>query len=185
MKREISLMNFFLLLICIVLTFITISFNSDIRELKKEKEILNQNLLEEQEMKLVSELTEKFINKSSVGEHGELLTGSSKKDFLAAVELHRGDSDNHGASTMENASINNIFSFRKGPGEARSYAIYQVTYKNNPNSDSPITKNIISLSLIADWKKTKEGYKVENYKIDVLKDSLDEYLLKLSEEEGE
>lgn len=181
-NKKISLLSFGLILVILALSFFTSSLYSGKQDLEKKVSSLKSELEQEQEMKKVSELTREFIEKSSEAKHGDLLTGQAKKDFEKALEEHGAKWDYHGGSVLENVEVRNVFAIRTGDNKARSYAIYQVAYANNPNSDEITTQRLLNLTLIAEWDKTKKGYKVEEYKIEVLKDSLDDYMNQLSKE---
>jgi hypothetical protein len=181
-NKKISLLSFVLFLMILILSFFTSSLLSNQQELEEEILSLKSELEQEQDMEKVSELTKEFIEKSSEAKHGDLLTGQAKKDFKEALEKHGAKWDYHGGSVLENMEVRNVFAIRTGDNKARSYAIYQVAYANNPDSDEITTQRILNLTLIAEWDKTKNGYKVEEYKIELLKDSLDEYMNQLSKE---
>ncbi|MBU8732520.1 hypothetical protein KM915_20950 [Cytobacillus oceanisediminis] len=181
MKINISIGNFILACICLCLIFLAFSFQSDKNELKTEINELKKQIKQEQEAEKVYDKTIEFIEKSSVAKHKSLLTGKALEEFKKAVKEKGHDDDhNHPSNVLDKVEVQNVFTVMESNKQVKSYAIYRVFYNNNPSTDMINTQRILTLTMISYWKNTKDGYKVFDYKIDVLQDSLDEYLKEIS-----
>ncbi|MEB6550210.1 hypothetical protein MXL46_14030 [Heyndrickxia sporothermodurans] len=183
-KKQISftvLILLFTILILLIALFKTYSY---IDTYKDEINSLKEEVKSEKELQNVYKLTHDFIEKSSVGQHGDLLTGAAKENYIEALKSkgiseHKHDEeDGH----LDDYDLINTYVHENEDNTATSYAIYKVYYSNNPNSDSINSKRILVLSLTANWEKTNDGYKVFDYKIDLLEDSLDKDLQKMYQE---
>ena len=183
MKKKISYSTFFYWAIIFCLILITLKTISHVNEYKSEIKQLENVIKEEKEIDSIKSLTEEFIEKSSVGQHGELLTGSAREEYEIALKNEGLEEHEHleEEGHLEKYDLINTFSESIDEKTARSYAIYKAYYGNNPNSNSITTQRVLFLSLTADWMKTEDGFKVYNYKIDLLQDSLDEQLKEMSE----
>nr|WP_173026416.1 hypothetical protein [Aeromonas sp. Ne-1]AKO69701.1 hypothetical protein [Aeromonas sp. Ne-1] len=168
--------------------FVTmLQIKSSSNDYKNQINDLEKELQGQREVENVVALTKEFIEKSSVGQQKDLLTGSAKEMYEKALANKGISEDEHleNESSLEDVNIINVFSERNENNSITSYAMYQSIYEMNPNSDTEVSQRIVSFSLTATWDKTKDGYKVSDYKIDLLKDSLDDYLLKeMSENNG-
>ncbi len=175
MKKQISFVNIVLIFISLVFFIFWINANDEKSELAQANKELKIDLISEKEVSKIYDLTETFIKKSSIGKHGSLLTGFAKDEYKKALEVSHDHTD-YESDVLDSVEIINVSAIKEGTDKAKSYAIYKVSYNNNPNSDAVTTQRIIYLTLIAKWEKINKGYKVYEYKIDLLKDSLDEYL---------
>lgn len=177
--KKITFTNIILSMLILFISTLYISSFSDKKELEKEIATLESDLKKEKQVATIYDRTNEFIQSSSEAEHGNLLTGQAKKEFQKALEEHGKEEDNHYKNTIDHVEIINIFALKTNENEYKSYAVYRVFYNNNPDTNEITTQRIVDLTLIADWEKENGEFKVFKYKIDILKDSIDEYLKEL------
>lgn len=175
-QKQITVTNFILGILCMITIFFAIHIDSGKDELKNEIAQLNKELEEEKESSTIYDKTIEFIKLSSEAKHESLLTGKAKEEYELALEQEGKEDHHHSHNTLDKYEIDNIYVVKTDKDKANSYAIFRLYYKNNSNSDSITTQRILTLSLITSWEKTEDGYKVNDYKINLLQDSLDEYL---------
>lgn len=176
---KISFTNFVLGLIIFILVVISSSVYRGQKDLKDEIVRLENELKEAHEINEIYENTRTFLKLSSEGKHGEFLTGKAKEEYEKALEQEGfgvWEGNHTQESDVKNVEILHISAEKVSDSEAKSNVVYRVFQSNNPYVDNITTQRILTLVLIADWVETKDGYKVYNYKINLLEDSLDEYL---------
>lgn len=178
--KKITFSNLILVLLLAVVSSFYISSFSDISDLNEEIESLKIELEEEKEVSVIHERTEEFIEKASVAEHADLLTGQAKESLEKAREEHGVHWHGDNQDTLNRLDIKNISVVKTKEDGIKSYAIYQAYYNNNPETDDIKTQRILTISMIANWEKDKDQYKVFEYTIDLLQDSNDEFLKDLS-----
>lgn len=175
--KKLSLLNVILAIVIVVLLGTSISLYSDKAQLYKENSRLEIALKDEKETGDITKLTKDFIEKSSVGKQGDMLIGEAKKRFDQEVNKKGIDSEDYGQQLLKKVYIINVFSVKKGKDKATSYAIYSLSYKFSPTQKDDVgQERIVYLCMKANWQEVKGKYKVYNYKIELLKDSLDDYL---------
>lgn len=178
---KISLSNVILIAILLLISFLYYSSFSEKRDLKTEITQLKNELKKEKETSNLYELTKTFIQKSSEAKHGDMLTGQAKQDYQQAIQNKEVNTDQE-HNTVDHVDIQNVFVVKTKDEEIKSFAIYRVFYNNNPSSHDITTQRILDLTLIANWKKEKNQFKVSNYEINLLQDSNDKYLKELNKE---
>lgn len=180
LKKELTFTNIILIFVALIFFIIAYSQFTSKSELNKEVESLNEKLEKEKEYNNLYNLTKQFIELSNEGEHYTLLTGEAKSSYERALEQLGKEEHYHVRRTVDNVEVLNVYAVKTGDSEGESFAIYRVYYGNNPEVETPITKQqILTMTLQAKWIKEEEGYKVYSYKIDLLQDSLDEYMRNL------
>ncbi|WP_430510711.1 hypothetical protein [Gottfriedia solisilvae] len=175
-KNKLSGTNFLLCLVSVLLALGLFNSYSNNKELKKKLHKEKVKLAQEKEVSVIYDLTQVFLEKSSFAKQGELLTGEAKKQYDAArdEDVH----EDEGTELVEEVKADHVFAVKTSGNKAKSYAIYKVVYKNGNSlvdKNSPDSR-IVYFTLNADWKKVKDTYKVNHYEINLLKDSMDQYL---------
>jgi len=171
-----------LLIINLVLVIVCVNLYSNTNELKNNIKTLEKELEQEREISKIYSLTDEFIHSSSTASHEDLLTGAAKERFEEAKK-ERGDHEGHThQQVLDHVEIIHISAVKTSSTTAKSHAIYKLFYNYNPETDDIATQRILYITLIAEWEKTKNGFKVNDYKINLLKDSIDEYLKELSKD---
>lgn len=180
--KKITFSNLMLVLLLAVISSLYITSFSDIKALKNENEELKKKLKEEKEVSVIYERTIEFIEKASVAEHGDFLTGEAKENLENAKAEHGDDYHDDIQNTLDRLDIKNVSVVKTKDDGIKSYAIYQAFYNNNPKTDDITTQRILTMSVVANWKKENGQFKVFNYTVDLLQDSADEFLKDLSSE---
>lgn len=183
-NKEITFTNIILIFVCLILFIIAFTQYTSKGELKTEIETLEKELKSEKEYNLIYEKTKQFINMSSEADHYKMLTGEAKQSYEKALDEEGKDEHNHGERTVDKIEIQNVYATKTDNDKGESYAIYRVFYGNNPDVVTPIgNQRILTLTLHTKWTKEDDEYKVYSYKIDLLKDNLDDHLKELANEE--
>lgn len=173
------------LILTIVIAF-AFNFYNKQAELKDEINSLQKDLENERDYNKLYDNTKKFIDLASNGEHLSMLSGKAKNEMESFLE-EKGVNNHHHESLVENIELLNVFATKTEKDKGESYAMYRVYFEN---TNAPVEfQEIQTLSLHAKWEKVDSEYKVYDYKIHLLKDTLDEYIKeqieKGSEENGE
>jgi hypothetical protein len=184
--KNITLVNLILILSLVFISSLFLSSFSEKKELKSEIYHLKKELEDEKKTSVIYEKTKIFLEKLSSADHGDMLTGIAKETFEEAKKEHSKDLDHHGVSALDHIEVRNIFIAKMKDDNYKAFAIYRVYYNKNLQASDIKTQRIFDLTLIADWKKSKSTYKVFDYKMDILRDSLDQHLKEMAnQKEGE
>lgn len=178
--KKITFSNLMLVLLLAVISSLYITSFSDIKDLKNENDELEKKLKEEKQVSVLYERTKEFIEKASVAEHEDFLTGEAKENLENAKAEHGDDYHDDSHNTLDRLNFINVSVVKTKNDGIKSYVIYQAFYNNNPETDDITTQRILTMSVVTDWKKENGQYKVFNYTVDLLQDSADEFLKDLS-----
>lgn len=185
MKAKLSLHHVLLylaLMLCLVIIFQQFTKNND---LKKENHSLNVNLEKSKETSLITALTKQFIEKTTTGDQKSMLSPEATAKLEQDIK-NQGQSTEGSDNLLENVEVLNCFAKKISDNTAISYGIYKLNYKYNENQPSSSgIKRYIILTVIIDWQKIKDTYKVQTYHISLLKDSLDDYLKNIQQGSGQ
>ncbi|MEN0645525.1 hypothetical protein MKY91_20380 [Alkalicoccobacillus gibsonii] len=146
---------------------------SDIKYLESELEESQALLEAEKETGVLRVTMEKFIG-SSGETMRDFLTGQALLEF-DSVELMADpeDLDNDTYSIADNLTVINISANKTAIDKGEAFAIYEIEYYvETPEGDYEFYNLLMSMK--AEFVKTSEGYKVNNYSLDLLKDTVDD-----------
>lgn len=185
-RIKFSITNLILIFVSLILFIITVTQISAKNDLIVELESKEMELKLEKEHKKLYDITTEFIKDSSKGEHYQYLTGKAKKSFENQLEQSGKEPHDHyhGETLVDSIDINNIYAVKTDKEYGESFSIYKVTYGNSTEYDTPTNmQQILTFTLQAKFQKVDGEYKVYSYKIDLLKDSLDEYIQEVGDKD--
>lgn len=178
--KKVTLLTFFLIIAVIALGVLVFNQWDKNSELITEIDRLKNHLELEQEDSLLYDETLKFINLLNHGKHASMVTGDLKEELEA--QLEEDPKENHGMNLVEKTEINNVYAVKTGSDTGESYGIFRVYYGMDSSVETPITQQqILSLTIHLKWIKKDGFYKVYDYEVGFLKDTMDDYIEELSE----
>ncbi|AEA19237.1 TPA: hypothetical protein QCW10_006032 [Bacillus thuringiensis] len=180
-QKKIPIINFLLILFLVISSLYSFSVYKKNKEINNDIHLLEEKLKKEKEISVIYDRSKEFIEKSSIADHGDMLTGQAKEMFEDAIKQkeREGAEDSRSHSILERTDIDHIFAVKTGDNTAKSYAIYKSIYNSNPYATDSMPQQVMTLTMIVDWEKVNGEYKVSDYRINVLKNSLDDYLKSL------
>lgn len=181
--KKSTTINIILGLLLIILGALALSQYNERKNLENIIDELNKELDSEREYNEIYANTKRFIELSGNANHSALLTGKAKEEFEEALKNKGLNAQNHVEAIIEDVQILNVYGTKTGNETGESYAIYQIHYGNSDEYDTPLAmQRVLTLSLHAKWEKVDNTYKVYDYQIHLLEDSLDKYLRELAQE---
>lgn len=153
-------------------------------ELKARIDVQGEQIKKQETTNGLNEFSEEFIKALSTGEHSKYLTGDAKEAYEQALS-NEGEEHNHmepETNILENYKIQNLYSYRLGENQGKTYAIFQSDYSMNIDDTSEQGQIFSRMyTAIFDWELQGDEYKVSNFEIQLLEDGLDKYMRELAE----
>ncbi|MEC2559494.1 hypothetical protein P9W86_23070, partial [Bacillus cereus] len=115
-EKKIPIINFLLILLLVISSLYSFSVYKKNKEINNDIHLLEEKLKKEKEISVIYDRSKEFIEKSSIADHGDMLTGQAKEMFEDAIKQkeREGAEDSRSHSILERTDIDHIFAVKTG-----------------------------------------------------------------------
>jgi hypothetical protein len=162
----------------IVLAMLLVDVRSEKQQLERQVEKWKTLAENEQEIPTVNNRAKNFVKALNRGKHRSYLTGAALNEYEKALESDEykwnEDKLEHTSFSEQTLDILLASTERTEDDQIKSVVIYQLLYKSPFDQESIgiVDQRILTFIMNIFWSKSKEGYQVETYKIQLLEDNM-------------
>jgi|APAga8741244001_1050109.scaffolds.fasta_scaffold13628_2 hypothetical protein len=187
MNNKQKIWNFASIFIILILAIVSSNLFSHQNDLKEEIAEWKNEANSLKEIPNLNEQASTFINALNQGNSKEYLTGKALETYNAALEGEDEYEHNHSHTGEQTVDILQSETIKSEQDTGRSKVLYKLSYKGEFDQEDIGTIHQRTLFLLMDieWTKEKSDYKVSDYKVELLNDNWDDYILSLEKKGDE
>lgn len=189
MNKKQIIWNFASIFIILILAIVSSNLFSKQNELKEEIADWKNEANSLKEIPSLNEKASKFIKALNQGNSKEYLTGNALEAYNDALEGEdeQEHTHNHSHTGEQTVDILQSETIKSEDETSHSKVLYKLSYKGEFDQEDvgTIQQRVLFLLMDIDWIYEKNEYKVSDYKLELLNDNWDDYLLSLEKKGDE